>query len=558
MNNVAQRRTLEKLYRDHKDHVYNYLTRLTSDRELAADITQQTFLKLLGDPNLETLQTPKAYIFTVARNALYDEWKRKKERLLRDGEDDQIEAMPDDPLEAPANKAEQQDMQDKVEQAITLMRPKFRELMLLRYTEDLSVEEIADITGRTVNDVKVNLHRARLSFDKDFTYLMYSRAAKSRERCDTIGDLLTPLSDQELPREQIEVVAKHISHCQVCARDMEEMKRDRKLFTAIPLIPAPMAFDQLVPHSATAEAVRHTSNVAVKTVATKAVAVKLLAGIVVAALVAMAGYFVLRPHSVDAPIASIAPPAQNITPPLPPTVNTTVPITDPVAAPTVKPNVDVAKPESSVKPAKEKTKVKGFYYDGPPYVAEQVEYSTTGDTERSTNKTYMSAKGSRGEIMMGKDKIIMIANFASKKYWAVNPGKKIYLEDSVDDNGNAQGELKALSAGSTENMTVQGVGQPTPCGGYAVKRQLGEEVVLGRSTQKWQCNNGKGTTGVIEWFDPKIKMTVRSDAGGQIQELREIKFGELPANLFELPSGYQKVGFQELFGIPASMIPGNQ
>jgi len=554
-----QHRTLEKLYREHKDHVYNYLARLTSDRELAADITQQTFLKLLGDANLENLQTPKAYIFTIARNTLYDEWKRKKERLLRDGENDQIEAMPDDPLEAPAHKVEQQDMQDKVEQAITLMRPKFRELMLLRYTEDLSVEEIAAITGRTVNDVKVNLHRARLSFDKDFTYLMYSRVAKSRERCDTIGDLLAPLSDQELPREQIEVVAKHISHCQMCARDMEEMKRDRKLFAAIPMIPAPLAFDQLVPHADAAEVVSHTSNVAVKTVATKAVAVKLVAGVVVATLLAVGGYLVLRPQPVQPPIASIAPPTQTVTPPLPPTTATTVPTTDPVAAPSAKPTVESEKPAQAEKPVEGKTEVKGFYYTGAPFAADTVEYGGPEGEGRRNGKMMMSAKGSRGETSVGNGQtIIMIANFKRQKMWLVNPVSQRYVEDNPDSEGNPTGDLKQMSAGAdTEGgVSTQGIGQQLPCGDYKVKQKLGTETILGRVTEKWRCSNSRGTTGVTEWYDPKIKLTIRSDLGGTIQELQNISFGEQPDALFEPPAGYKKGTFQQVMGAPAFPTPG--
>lgn len=535
MSNVMQRRTLEKLYRDHKDHVYNYLTRLTSDRELAADITQQTFLKLLDDPNLETLQTPKAYIFTVARNTLYDEWKRKKERLLHDGEDDQIEAMADDPLEAPAHKVEQQDMQDKVEQAITLMKPKFRELMLLRYTEDLSVEEIADITGRTVNDVKVNLHRARLSFDKDFTYLMYSRVAKSRERCDTIGDLLTPLSDQELPREQIEVVAKHLSHCQVCARDMEEMKRDRKLFTAIPLIPAPMAFDQLVPQSAAAEVVSHTSNVAVKTVATKAVVVKLIAGVVVATVVAVSGSFVLRTYLTQPSTSA----------------------TDPVATGT--PNDDVVKPAQTEKSTEEKPKNKKLFYTGEPYVAKTVQYDSITKV-KTEGVMYMSKKGARGEMdSPGRGKSIFIFNFEKLMMWAIDPVRKIYVEDNLDEAGNPKGELKMLNGGSTEeNTTSMGVGQAEPCNDYAVKQKIATEVVLGRTTEKWQCSNSRRTNTVTEWFDPKVKLVVRSITTDGTMDLLDVQYGEQPDAIFDAPKGYRKVSFEELFGISATMFPGNK
>lgn len=524
---------LDRLYREHKDHVFNYLARLTSDRELARDVTQQTFLKALTDPNAVSLDSPKAYLFTVARNTLYDEWKRKKERLLADGEEERVNAMPDDPLEAPASVAERQDMQDKVEQAISLLRPKFRELMLLRYTEDLSVEEIAGVTGRSVNDVKVNLHRARLSFDKDFTYLMYSRVAKARGHCDMIGELLSPYADKELPRDRIDVVAKHLGHCLVCARDMDEMKRDRKLFAAIPILAVPPGFDRWVPQSEAAE-VKTAGTTTTKAVVSKALAVKLVVGVAVATLALIGGYLVLRQPTAITPSAT-----------------SPTPRTDPATVPAVAPQADAAKPV----PQSPETaaKIKGFYYDGAPFVAETVEYEKAGNSQRRSGTTIMSAKGSRGEFNDGDGQtLIWIANFERKKIWLVNPVSKLYVEDQPDNEGNPTGELKQMSAGAgTEgDVTIQGVGQAEPCIDYAIKRKLGEEVVLGRATEKWRCSSTTGSTGLIEWYDPKIKLTIRSEGDNMIQELHNIRFGEPPESLFELPAGYKKASFQQMFGMP--------
>jgi RNA polymerase sigma-70 factor (ECF subfamily) len=295
---------LERLYREHKDHVFNYVARLANDRELARDVTQQAFLKALNDPAVAGLESPKAYLFTVARNTLYDEWKRKKERLLAEGEEERVREMPDDPMDTPHERAASEELRGQVESAIGLMRPTYRELMLLRYGEDLSIEEIAKVTGRGVSDVKVNLHRARLAFDKDFTALMYARVARTRGKCEEIGRLLAPYEDREMPAEQIKVVDEHLSACKLCAEDAGEMKKRRELFVALPLIPAPLALDQAIQHAIAPAAHTTGSGTAAGSAARTAAegtVTKIAAAVGVAAVLAGGGYWAMKNRAAVTP-----------------------------------------------------------------------------------------------------------------------------------------------------------------------------------------------------------------------------------------------------------------
>jgi RNA polymerase sigma-70 factor (ECF subfamily) len=271
---------------------------------LAHDVTQQTFLKALLDPAVERLESPKAYLFTVARNTLYDEWKRKKERLLADGEEDMVHAMPDDPLQNPQEQVASTDLRNKVEAAIGRMRPTYRELMLLRYSEDLSIEEISQVTGRGLSDVKVNLHRARLAFDQDFTALMYSRVARARGKCEEIATLLAPFEERELPAEQIKLVDQHLVSCKLCADDAGEMKKRRELFIALPLIPAPLALDQAIQQALVPGAKSAAVAGGAKSAASGAMA-KLAAAIGVAAVLAGGGYYLAK-NRVGVPPAETA------------------------------------------------------------------------------------------------------------------------------------------------------------------------------------------------------------------------------------------------------------
>ncbi|MFV2061245.1 MAG: RNA polymerase sigma factor [Gammaproteobacteria bacterium] len=358
---MDKNKIIERLYRDHKDHVYNFIARMANDPELAMDITQQTFIKALGDKNLTEINNPKAYLFTIARNTLYNEFKRKKATSL-----DAIEEAGDfeaiDNSEGVHDTTELHDIQRKVEQSIKRMPAKVKELMILRYTEDLTIKEIAVVTGRTLSDVKVSLHRARIKFESSFTNEMYAKVAASREQCNTLTTMLAPYANSEIPEQGLQLVDKHITACKICSEDAEQLKRSRVLFNLGALIAAPYILDQMMSEAMASEfgfltgtgntsssTITHTAaNSAVssttKSTATKIVASKLMsakvAGIIGAvALVGIGGIILLTNllNKEDKVITISKQPPPVIAPVAPPP---TVPSTTPApakAAPVVKP-----------------------------------------------------------------------------------------------------------------------------------------------------------------------------------------------------------------------------
>ncbi|MBI3898789.1 MAG: sigma-70 family RNA polymerase sigma factor [Gammaproteobacteria bacterium] len=528
---------LEHFYREHKDHVYNYVVRLTFDRDLALDVTQQTFLKALADPKLAGVEQPRAYLLTVARNTLYDEWKRKKEQRLSDDEHAALDELPDDPLEAPQAQAERQDMKDKIEHSISLMRPKFRELMLLRYSEDLSIEEIAAVTGRGISDVKVNLHRARLQFEADFTYLMYARVAPARRRCASLGELLAPYADQELPAEQIRVVDKHLADCAVCTDDMEEMKRSRQLFAALPLVPAPAVLDRLLASSLPGSG---TTAPAVKTAVIKTTAMKIVASVVVVAVVGVGGYWLAH--------KKLTPLAPTVTTPVPPP---TAPPAPPPSAPTAKPAAPVAKPKQAeaskdtapvnkiaATPKTETGKSVMPLWNGPTFAARFVEKSRSGTR---VALLYQSKIGTRQEF--DDTKWVMIVNFKLGKGWLLNPVTKTYVEDTLDADGVGAEifkDPKPTKPGGAVDFTTTLDWQP--CEDFDTKQKVGEEVMLGRPTVKWLCGNTTAGTTVPQWYDPQLGLVIRDKSwGGTVGEVHDVRIGNLSDRLFQVPAGYRRV-----------------
>jgi len=617
MTNLQSHAALEQLYREHKDHVFNYLARLTHDRELARDVTQQTFLKALTDPNLGNLDAPKAYLFTVARNTLYDEWKRKKERLLAEGEEQRAQEMPDDPMETPHERAASRDMRDKIEAAVNLMRPKYRELMLLRYGEDLTVDEIAQITGRGLSDVKVNLHRARLAFDKDFTALMYSRVARTRGKCDEIIGLLAPFENREMPAEQIKVVDAHLSACELCAEDAGEMKKRRELFVALPLLPAPPALDQAIQPALLPGA----KSAVVSKTATTGVIAKTVAAVGIASLLAGGIYFLVKIRGVTAPTeAPTAVVADRAIPAAPteasggaetnrsePTAAATGSIhlqarttsggplldgglswridsVDPTtgqrknvtrdarAAPTIKLPagryaIQVSHRQRAIAAKKEivvesganaKTidmilEAGGFGWQGPPVVGTFETYTRRQPAEKMTGKFYVSREGFRSEMLMPGSRMVTIQNAKSGKCWHVNEAKAIYSEVAVNKK---TGDCPSFMGEAMDAGASKSPVGDVPCAGYANKVAAGGGAIAGRQADKWNCSGGQGNASATQWHDRTLGMLLKEETStGEVMVFTDVKETSFAASLLGAPKGMKRVTADEFLGVLFGGIP---
>src|SRR5947208_6023906 len=137
----GDQRAFEILVQRYHVSLFNFIRHCLGDYDLACDIAQQVFLQLyLSMPTLRTGEPLKAWLFQVARNRCLDELRRKRaihfsELEISNGEDDlsPLAIMPDTrPL--PDEVAERHDLPHQLRQAIDSLPPKFRSVVLLRYT----------------------------------------------------------------------------------------------------------------------------------------------------------------------------------------------------------------------------------------------------------------------------------------------------------------------------------------------------------------------------------------------------------------------------------------
>ena len=129
----------EKFAEDHYDEVFRYCARRLPTKEDAQDATQEIFLRLVRSRALyESNDKPLAYLYTCARNVCADFYRKGVPGDLRT--DIEWEDVPD-----PSTKDGSQCM--SLAEAVASLAPEEREVIELRYGQDLSVADIAQVLG---------------------------------------------------------------------------------------------------------------------------------------------------------------------------------------------------------------------------------------------------------------------------------------------------------------------------------------------------------------------------------------------------------------------------
>jgi RNA polymerase sigma-70 factor (ECF subfamily) len=156
---------VDRLIVQYQHRLMRYLLFLTGDREMAEDLFQETWMKVLtrgsqynGAARFDT------WLFTVARNLLID-LRRKRtmaslEDLCASQDDDFVFEIPST-QPSPFDHYQDRESARRIAKALLLLDPLHREVLALRFHEELSLEEIAKVTRSPLSTVKSRLYRGR-------------------------------------------------------------------------------------------------------------------------------------------------------------------------------------------------------------------------------------------------------------------------------------------------------------------------------------------------------------------------------------------------------------
>lgn len=160
-----------ELIRRYERPIFSLIFRMVRNRELAEDLTQETFIKALNA--IESYRPEfkfSSWIFKIANNAAIDHLRRRElDTLSLDGSPHaetpeaieatalQIGSRGENALDMVASK----ELGAEIEAAIGRLRPEYRSCILLRHVEGYAYEEIAEMLDLPLGTVKTYIHRAR-------------------------------------------------------------------------------------------------------------------------------------------------------------------------------------------------------------------------------------------------------------------------------------------------------------------------------------------------------------------------------------------------------------
>jgi RNA polymerase sigma-70 factor (ECF subfamily) len=214
--------------------VYSFSMKVCGHREDAEDTMQETLLRL--SPMLKKIPNPKAlavWLYKVARSRCL--MSRRRSRFaagpdlsldaLMPGRED-LAALAADREKDPERSLLTRESNAKLRAAMDKLPPQYRLIVVLHDMEELSTEEVAQISGLKPGTVRVRLHRARL-----FLRNQLSAASKKRKpgrrtrRCRELFSALSDFIDEQLPPDLCEQLEAHMQGCRPCETFLQSLRQ---------------------------------------------------------------------------------------------------------------------------------------------------------------------------------------------------------------------------------------------------------------------------------------------------------------------------------------------
>ncbi|ALS26223.1 RNA polymerase sigma factor SigW [Paenibacillus cisolokensis] len=151
----------------YQDKLYHMAYRMLYNRQEAEDVVQETFLRVYKnlDRYDETMKF-STWIYRIATNLCIDRIRKRKPSYSLDAESNDHEGLdgysmiPSD-NRTPESETLLSETQRTIHQAIETLPAKYKSVMVLRYLQDLSLQEIGEVLDMPVTTVKTRVHRGR-------------------------------------------------------------------------------------------------------------------------------------------------------------------------------------------------------------------------------------------------------------------------------------------------------------------------------------------------------------------------------------------------------------
>ncbi len=235
--------------------VFSFSMRVCGHRQDAEDTMQDVLLKSLRYlPKFDNARALASWLYKVAKNRCLMSRRRSKfapsaqlslEELMPDRTE--LERLDSSPIPSPETSASRGEQGRRLREAIRKLPPHHRIVIVLRDMEDLTDEEVAEITGLRPGTVRVRLHRARLFVRKTLATRnerprrgtrgpsgKFSDTPTRTGRCKRTFAGLSDYLDGQLDDFSCEEIETHLNGCLPCKKFLDSLEATIKRCRQLP------------------------------------------------------------------------------------------------------------------------------------------------------------------------------------------------------------------------------------------------------------------------------------------------------------------------------------
>jgi RNA polymerase sigma-70 factor, ECF subfamily len=162
----------EELVRRYQRPIVGYVYRMLGDYESALDVTQEVFIKVYNSLGKYSSEYKfSTWLYRIAHNAAIDQMRRNPivpQSLETGSADGSYQLQIESPGPTPEQDRERSEWRTEIEAVVRCLPETYRELILLRHAQDMTYDEIAEVSGLPLGTVKNRLFRAREMMRKIF------------------------------------------------------------------------------------------------------------------------------------------------------------------------------------------------------------------------------------------------------------------------------------------------------------------------------------------------------------------------------------------------------
>jgi RNA polymerase sigma-70 factor (ECF subfamily) len=164
---------LDALIEQYQHRLLRYLAHMTGNRATAEDLFQETWIRVLEKGyQYDGKSRFATWLMTIAHNVAIDHLRKRTPASLDEMRDPEADTVPFEPVAAgpsPFEQAAAGEDRARIEAALEQLPPMFREVLVLRFQEQLKLEEISKLIGIPVATVKTRLYRGVMALRPAFT-----------------------------------------------------------------------------------------------------------------------------------------------------------------------------------------------------------------------------------------------------------------------------------------------------------------------------------------------------------------------------------------------------